>query len=499
MSTPHYDLIVIGSGPAGEKGAAQAAYFGKRVALIEREAVLGGAAANTGTLPSKTLRETALYLSGFRQRGLYGVNMSLKDKVTARDFLYRERQVQHTEHLRIIANLRRHRVDLYNGQASFADAHTLRLENRGVAPITLSGDHVLIATGSHPFRPPVFPFHDARVYDSDTILNLHGIPSAMLVIGGGVVGCEYACMFAALGIRVTLLEGRDRLLAFLDADVAQLLTRSMIEMGVDLRFNESVAAVAVTPAQLTATLASGAQVTADTLLVAAGRSGNTDRLNLPAAGLAAGKRGVIEVNARFQTAVPHIYAAGDVIGFPALAATSMEQARVAMVHAFDLKYKTHVAPILPYGIYTIPECSMAGETAESLARNAVRFVAGTAHYDANARGQIIGAKMGFLKLLFAADTMKLLGVHAIGEQASELVHIGLIALHTGAGADLFIETCFNYPTLGELYKYATYDALGRRAKARGKSFAPFDPADAPAATAAAAPTAAPDSPAASSR
>ncbi len=475
MSPPHYDLIVIGSGPAGEKGAAQAAYFGKRVALVEREPVLGGAAANTGTLPSKTLRETALYLSGFRQRGLYGVSMALKDKVTARDFLYRERQVQHHEHLRIIANLKRHKVDLYNGHASFVDAHTVQLENRGAASARLTGDFVLVATGSHPFRPEVFPFHDARVYDSDTILNLHDIPHEMLVAGGGVIGCEYACMFAALGIKVRLLEGRDRLLAFLDPEVSQLLTRSMLEMGIDVRFNETVAGVTATRAQLTARLASGAQVSADTFLVAAGRSGNTEKLNLPAAGLAPAKRGLIDVNAHYQTAVPHVYAVGDVIGFPALAATSMEQARVAMVHAFDLKYKTRVTPVLPYGIYTIPECSMAGETEESLAKQAQPYVAGVAHYEANARGQIIGAKSGFLKLLFAADTLRLVGVHAIGEQASELVHIGLVALQAGAGADLFIETCFNYPTLGELYKYATYDALGRRAKARGESHAPFDP------------------------
>ncbi len=474
MPPSHYDLIVIGSGPAGEKGAAQAAYFGKKVALIEREPVLGGAAANTGTLPSKTLRETALYLSGFRQRGLYGVKMALKDKVTARDFLYRERQVQHTEHLRIIANLRRHKIDLFKGHASFADAHTIQLENRDATPVTLSGSHVLIATGSHPFRPTVFPFHDTRVYDSDTVLNLHDIPREMLVIGAGVIGCEYACMFAALGIKVTLLEGRDRLLAFLDPEVAQLLTRSMVEMGVDLRFNETVTAVTATPAQITATLASGAKVSADTFLVAAGRSGNTDTLNLAAAGLTAAKRGLLDVNASYQTTVPHIYAVGDVIGFPALAATSMEQARVAMVHAFDLKYKTRVTAILPYGIYTIPECSMAGETEESLTRKGAAYFSGIAHYEANARGQIIGAKSGFLKLLFAADTMKLVGVHAIGEQASELIHIGLVALHAGSTADLFIETCFNYPTLGELYKYATYDALGRRAKSRGESFAPFD-------------------------
>ena len=471
MSNPHYDLIVIGSGPAGEKGAAQAAYFGKRVALIEREPMLGGAAANTGTLPSKTLRETALYLSGFRQRGLYGVKMTLKDKVTARDFLYRERQVQHVEHARIAANLQRHKVEVFAGHASLANQHTVVVERRDAPSLALEGGVILIATGSHPFRPAVFPFEDSRVYDSDTILDLHDIPDEMLVVGGGVIGCEYACMFAALGIRVTLLEGRERLLAFLDAEVAQLLTRCMIEMGVDLRFNESVASVKTEGATLTATLASGAAHLTNTILVAAGRSGNTDKLNLAAAGFAAGKRGVIEVNGHYQTAVPHIYAVGDVIGFPALAATSMEQARVAMVHAFDLKYKTRVAPILPYGIYTIPECSMAGETEESLRKMSRPFFAGVAQYDANARGQIIGAKAGFLKLLFAADTMKLLGVHAIGEQASELVHIGLVALHAGAGADLFIETCFNYPTLGELYKYATYDALGRRARAAAASSA----------------------------
>lgn len=474
MATPHYDLIVIGSGPAGEKGAAQAAYFGKRVALVEREPVLGGAAANTGTLPSKTLRETALYLSGFRQRGLYGVTMTLKDQVTARDFLFRERLVRQTEQQRIQANLDRHKVDVHRGAAAFVDAHTVAVTGADGASARLHADVVLIATGSRPYRPEVFPFADPRVYDSDTILNLHDIPREMLVVGGGVIGCEYACMFAALGVRVTLLEGRDRLLTFLDPEVAQALTRSMIEIGVDVRFRESVAAVETTPALLRATLASGAKLEADTILVAAGRSGNTDQLNLQAAGLAAAKRGLLEVNAPYQTAVPHIYAAGDVVGFPALAATSMEQARVAMVHAFDLKYKTRVAPVLPYGIYTIPECSMAGETEESLTKQGLPFIAGVANYHDNARGQIIGVRNGFLKLLFTPDTMKLLGVHAIGEQAAELVHIGLIALQTGATADLFIETCFNYPTLGELYKYATYAALGRRAKLRGESVAPFD-------------------------
>ena len=473
MPSHQYDLIVIGSGPAGEKGAAQAAYFSKKVALIECEKGLGGAAANTGTLPSKTLRETALYLSGFRQRGLFGVNMTFKESVTARDFLFREKLVQETENRRIEGNLDRHKVTVFHGMASLVDQHTVRLEKQEGGSELLAAKVLLIATGSRPFRPAVFPFDDSRVYDSDTILNLHDIPQEMLVVGGGVIGCEYACMFAALGIRVTLLEGRAQLLTFLDPEVADLLTRNMIEMGVNIRFSETVTSVQPGPEQIQATLASGSRLSVDTILVAAGRSGNTDKLNLSFVGLSANKRGVIEVNEHYQTAVPNIYAAGDVIGFPALAATSMEQARVAMVHAFDLKYKSRVAPFLPYGIYTIPECSMAGATEESLTKESVSFVAGKAQYSANARGQIIGARNGFLKLLFAADSMKLLGVNAIGEQATELVHIGLIALQTNATADLFIETCFNYPTLGELYKYATYDALGRRAKLRGESESPF--------------------------
>lgn len=473
MSTYQYDLIVIGSGPAGEKGAAQAAYFGKRVALVERETDLGGAAANTGTLPSKTLRETALYLSGFRQRGLFGVNMTFKESVTTRDFLYREKLVKESEHQRIEGNLDRHRVDICHGLGSLIDPHTVRVAKLDGSSELLTADYVLLATGSRPFRPEVFPFDDPRVYDSDTILDLHDIPQNMLVVGGGVIGCEYACMFAALGIRVTLLEGRDHLLGFLDPEVSQLLTRNMIEMGVDIRFQETVAKVNPQDAALEVTLTSGKMVSADTLLVAAGRSGNTDKLNLSSVDLAANKRGVIEVNEHYQTTVPNIYAAGDIVGFPALAATSMEQARVAMVHAFDLKYKTKVAAFLPYGIYTIPECSMAGQTEASLSEKSISYVAGTAQYNSNARGQIIGAETGFLKLLFEQDSMKLLGVHVIGEQATELVHIGLMALQSGATAELFIETCFNYPTLGELYKYATYDALGKRAKLLGNSEAPF--------------------------
>lgn len=463
MDPKAYDLIVIGSGPAGEKGAAQAAYFGKRVALIEREPVLGGAAANTGTLPSKTLRETALYLSGFHQRGLYGINFSLKDKVTARDFLYREQQVVQTERARIAENLKRHKVDLYKGFASFEDEHTIAVKPAHSPAAHIRGEVILIATGSHPHHPPQFPFHDARVYDSDTILNLREIPATMLIAGGGVIGCEYACLFSALGVKVSLVEGRDRLLGFLDAEISHAFGTSMAAMGVEMHLPDAIESVTAGE-DLAVTLKSGRKLQVQSVLAATGRTGNTEGMKLPAIGIQPSKRGTLEVNAHYQTALPHIYAVGDVIGFPALASTSMEQARVAMVHAFDLKYKSGVAHILPYGIYTIPECSMAGETEESLLQKGVPYVVGRTRYQHNARGQIIGDKEGFLKLIFHAEDMQLLGVHVIGEQASELVHIGLMALQTRAGADLFIQTCFNYPTLSEMYKYATYDALGQRAK-----------------------------------
>lgn len=465
MDEKQFDLIVIGSGPAGEKGAAQAAYFGKRVALIEKEPVMGGAAANTGTLPSKTLRESALYLSGFKQRGLYGINFSLKDKVTAQDFLYRERLVVQTERIRIQENLKKHEVEVFNGLASFLEPHVLEVRPKHSEPIRLESKYFLIATGSHPFHPPNFPFHDPRVYDSDTILNLREIPETLLIAGGGVVGCEYACMFSALGIKVTLVEGRDRLLGFLDAEISHLLGTGMKTMGIDLRMPDSIDSIEARE-NLVVRFKSGKTNAYNSILAATGRSGNTANLGLEKIGIKPGSRGNLEVNEHYQTVLPHIYAAGDVIGFPALASTSMEQARLAMVHAFELKYKERLAPILPYGIYTIPECSMAGETEETLQQKKIPYIVGRTGYRNNARGQIIGENDGFLKLIFREENMQLVGVHVIGEQASELVHIGLTAILMNATSDLFIQTCFNYPTLSEMYKYATYDALGRRALKR---------------------------------
>jgi NAD(P) transhydrogenase len=457
-----YDLVVVGSGPAGEKAAVQVAYFGKSVALVEREPVLGGAAANTGTLPSKTLRETALMLSGFRARGLHGVDLSVRRRASVRDFLQREHQISDAERERVATNLLRHGVTLYHGEAAFVDPHTVQVTPAGSPPIRLRAEIILIATGTAANRPARLPFHDPRVYDSDTILTLSRLPATLAVLGAGVIGSEYACTFAALGVEVLLIDGRTTLLGFLDAELSASLRRRMEKIGISFFIPDDIVACAPGAAGLRLELASGRSLGPDALLVTVGREGNTSRLNLQAAGLAAGEHGLLKVDDSFRTSVPHIYAAGDVIGFPALASTAMEQARIAMVHAFDLKYKEHLAPILPYGIYTIPEVSMAGATEESLRHKGVDYIRGMASYGQNARGQIIADEEGFLKLLFRREDMRLLGVHVIGELASEIVHIGLVALLCGATADLFIQTCFNYPTLSELYKYATYDAMGRR-------------------------------------
>jgi NAD(P) transhydrogenase len=455
-----YDLVVLGSGPAGEYGAVQAARLGKRVVVVEREPVLGGTAANTGTLPSKTLRETALYLSGYRARGLYGVDTHLRREATVSDFLYRERRVKELERLRIGQNLQRHGVEVVHGTGSLADAHTVLVRREGVPERRLTAGHILIATGSSPFRPPLYPFGDRRVHDSDEILDLQALPSAMVVVGGGVIGCEYACMFAALGIPVTLVDAKKELLPFLDDEFSALLAQRMEALGVRMRFGHTVDSVQVpeqTSEPIRLTLSGGEVLEVDQVLVASGRSANTAGLGLEAVGVKLGSRGQVEVTRTYQTAVPHIYAVGDVIGFPALASTSMEQARLAVLHAFGDPHTP--APVLPYGIYTIPEVSMAGETEEGLRTQGIPYVAGRASFSTNARGQIIGETHGLLKLLFHRESLKLLGVHVLGEQASELVHVGLTALVAGAGAQLFVETCFNYPTLSESYKAATYDAL----------------------------------------
>jgi NAD(P) transhydrogenase len=486
MEPTSYDLIVIGSGPAGESAAAAASQFGKRAAIIERSALVGGASTNTGTLPSKTLRETALAISGLKARDLYGVDLSLRREATVAEFMFHERRVTANERKRVERSLSRHGVVVYHGTASFLDPHTIRVVSE--APphdgghghggahyhdphhtprcheIHLHGETILIATGSSPVRPPQFPFDHGRVHDSDTILQLERVPRSLAVIGAGVIGAEYACTFAALGTEVWIVDGRDELLPFLDDEVSRALEDSMHgQLGIEFLWKNRVTRCeAHEYGDITLEFDTGGRLCVDAVLVAAGRASNTAALNLAAAGIEPGPRGLLTVDGRYRTSVPHIYAAGDVIGFPALASTSMEQARVAMCHAFGKGYKTDLAPLLPTGIYTIPEASMAGVTEEDLKSQGVPYIVGRASYAHCARGEIIGDQVGFLKLLYRQDDMKLLGVHVIGEQASEVVHVGVIAMLAEATGDLFNRSCFNFPTLGDLYKIATYNAYQKR-------------------------------------
>lgn len=456
-----YDLVVIGSGPAGEKGAAQAAYFGKRVAIVERNAV-GGAGCNTGTLPSKTLRETALMLSGLRARDLYGIDLSLRRDATVKDFLTHERHVTAAEQEAVRHNIERHGIDTFFGHASFHDPRTIKVEPLIGEPFHLEAEKTLIAAGAYPIRPPIFPFQDHRVWDSDDVVQMAFMPRRMAVVGAGIIGCEYACTFAALGIKVSLINTNDILLPFLDDDIRDVLKAGMDKLGVDHRANERVVECRAGPDAVTLVLQAGGSLEVDAVLVAVGRRGNVDALALDRAGIEPTEWGAIPVDEHFETAIAGIYAAGDIVGRPALASTSMEQARLAMVHAFDLKYKKTAGPVVPMGIFTIPEIGIAGEAERRLRERGVRHVVGRARYGANARGRIIGDAEGVLKLVFREPDMRLAGVAVAGEGATELVHIGLMALMMSATNEVFIETCFNYPTLGQLYKYATYDAMGKR-------------------------------------
>ncbi|HXJ79254.1 MAG TPA: Si-specific NAD(P)(+) transhydrogenase [Candidatus Methylomirabilis sp.] len=460
-SADRYDLVAIGSGPAGEKGAAQAAYFGKRVALIECAPQLGGAGINTGTIPSKTLRESALYYSGLRQHGLYGVDYSLKDGMTVGHFMYRNRIVVENEWGIIRRNLERHHIEVIPGEASLEDRHTVRVRTQDGAERRLTTDIILIATGSAPYHPPGIPFDGRVIFDSDSILRMHRIPRTMAVVGGGVIGSEYASTFTALGVEVSLVEQGDRLLPFVDREIAERLRARLASLGLRFMFNERVASVAATDDGVRLGLAGGTELQCDSALFAAGRQSNVEGLGLEAVGIALGRRGLISVNERYQTAVPNIFAAGDVIGFPALASTSMEQARVAMVHAFDLQYKERVSPVVPLAVYTIPEIAMVGLSEEACRQKNVPYLVGRAFYDKSPRGQIIGDLSGMVKLVFSPDDRRVLGVHHIGELAAELVHIGSHVMAAGGTIDTFIDAVYNYPTLSDSYKYAAYDGLGR--------------------------------------
>ena len=460
----YYDLVVIGSGPAGEKGAAQAAYFGKRVCIIERAPKPGGAAINTGTVPSKTLRETALYFSGLHQRGLYGVDYSVKHDITVADFMLRERSVVDAEWKLIDDNIKRHEITQVQGTACFIDPQTVEVSRFGESPREISGQVFLIATGAHPEQPDGIAVDGSVILDSETVLRLERIPASMIVVGGGVIGCEYACTFAALGVHVTLVTNRRRLLAHLDAEVSEALRQQMTSrLGISVYVDTDIGHIAVENQRAVTTVGEN-EMTADCLLYCAGRVGASAALGLETIGVSVNARSFINVDRQYRTAVQGIYAAGDVIGFPALASTSMEQARVAMCHAFDLRYKQAVANVIPYGVFTMPEVATVGFTEEQLHAQRVEFECGRAHFRTNPRGQIIGDLDGFMKLIFRPDTQQLLGCSIVGEGANELIHIAMACMAFDGTIDFFIQSVFNYPSLSDAYKYAAYDGLQAIAK-----------------------------------
>jgi len=464
-ATQTFDLVVIGSGPAGEKAAAQAAYFGKTVAIVEQMGVLGGASVHTGTLPSKTLREAALYVTGFQRRQLYGMSLEIDRQVSLKQIVGRLHAVIEKQEEQVRENLERHRVAVLRGHAEFESPSEMIVRREDGEVTRLTAEYYLIATGSSPHRPAGVPFSDPDIQDSDTVLDLDRIPDALAVVGGGVIGCEYACLFAALGTRITLVEGRDRLIGSLDEEMSDALRQSLEQGGHQVLVGDAVRHIErVAGGPLKVELKSGRVLEVDKVLYSAGRAGNTERLGLERAGIKADDRGRILVDQSFRTSAPRIYAAGDVVGSPALASISMEQGRVAVCDAFGFSYKTRVSPITPYGIYTIPEISMVGATEADLAKAGTPYEVGRARYAGNARGQIIGDTDGVLKLLFAVPTKRLLGVHVLGERATELVHIGQMVMEFGGTIDTFIDCVFNFPTLAETYKYAAYDGLGRLAR-----------------------------------
>src|ERR1700722_7545076 len=460
-----HDLVVIGVGPAGEKAAAQAAYFGKRVVCVERAEEPGGAAVHTGTLPSKTLRETAIFLSGFRQRELYGLSVDLKPDLAIPRLLSRKDAVRDQEVTRMRWNLERHGVPILKGVARFVDAHTIEVKDTGGPARLVTSEVFLVATGSKPHHPDGIPFDDEDVDDSDTILQIDRLPKSMLIVGGGVIGSEYASMFAAMRVQVHLVEGRPRLMPFLDTEIAERLRGAMQSLGVTFHLGVTTKAIRrVEGRGIVTTLSSGEEIDAEKVLASSGRSGWTQGMGLAEVGVVVDKRGYIAVDEAYRTAVPNIYAAGDVIGFPALASTSMDQGRVAVCHAFGFTYKPQLSHLLPFGIYTIPEVSCIGFSEETAKEKGLDFVVGRAFYRDNARGKIVGARDGVVKLVVERGTRKLLGCHCIGERATELVHVGQAVMLLEGTVDVFIDMVFNYPTLGEMFKYAAYDALGALAR-----------------------------------
>ena len=455
-----YDLIVIGSGPAGQRAAIQGAKSGKRVAVVERREVIGGTCINTGTIPSKTMREAVLHLSGYLSQNVYGVSYRVKEKVTAADLAFRVQHVIKTEIDVITAQLSRNNIELLSGVASFLNPKTIQVENsRGSSQF--GAEAIIIATGTKPATSTKVPLNGRNILSSDQVLIMPEIPKTLIVVGGGVIGVEYTCMFATLGVRVILVEKRPRLLEFADTEMVEALSYHLRDSRVTMRLNEEVQSVEEGPGgTVVANMESKKKLSGDALLYAVGRQGNVDELNLSAAGIEADSRGRITVDENYRTTQPHIYAVGDVIGFPSLASVSMEQGRIAAAKAFGLEVHSNPATY-PYGIYTIPEISFIGKTEEQLTDEDVPYEVGVAYYREIARGQIRGDTTGRLKIIFHRETHQVLGVHIIGEGASELLHIGQAVMILNGPVDYFVNTVFNYPTLAECYKAAAFNGLNK--------------------------------------
>ena len=456
----HYDMFVIGTGPAGQRAAIQAAKLGKRVGICERREMVGGVCINTGTIPSKTFREAVLYLTGFRQRAVYGSAFTVKEDISmAEDLLFRCHHVIGRETDVIRHQMRRNRVQVFEGEASFESPHVLSVSGRrGTAMV--QADKIVIATGTNPAPPPGFDTDGSVIVDSDSVLGLDSIPRTMTVVGAGVIGIEYASIFAALGAEVTLVEKRSSILEFVDRELVEALIYHMRDMGCIFRLGEEVERVDTVNGQAVASLKSGKKIVSELFLYCVGRVGATLSLNLDSAGLSADRRGRIAVDDNHRTEQPHIYAVGDVVGFPSLASTSMEQGRIAACHAFGIEYVSS-PDHFPYGIYSVPEMSMVGGTEQELTAAGVPYEVGMARYREIARGNILGDDSGTLKMLFHRDTRKLLGIHIIGAEASELIHIGQAVLAFGGTLDYFVNTVFNYPTLAECYKVAALDCYNK--------------------------------------
>jgi NAD(P) transhydrogenase len=459
-----YDLMVLGSGPAGQRAAIYGSKLGKKVAVVEMREVVGGACINTGTIPSKTMREAVLHLSGYNYKSIYGMNYRVKEKITMSDLAFRVQHVIKTEVDVTEAQLSRNNVEMLVGIASFVDENHIRVTNsRGTN--VYQAANVLISTGTKPAASDKVPINGRTIINSDQVLDLSDLPKTLIVVGGGVIGVEYTCMFSALGVRVVLIERRPRLLEFADQEIVEALSYHLRDSRVTMRLNEEVESVEEMPdGTVVANLESKKKVQGDALLYAVGRQGNVDELNLPAIGLDADKRGRIPVDKDFRTKVPNVFAAGDVIGFPSLASVSMEQGRIAAARAFGDETVLSNPSFYPYGIYTIPEISFIGKTEEQLTEEDVPYEVGVAFYREIARGQIRGDTTGRLKLVFHRETHSILGVHIIGEGASELLHIGQAVMALGGKLEYFVDTVFNYPTLAECYKVAAFNGLNRVSK-----------------------------------